>query len=195
MRRKAALFAAIVAAPPAGAQQPDAAQAPAPEGPRTFLPADFARFAPRNALDMLRQVPGFSIQAPDLRRGLGQSGGNVLVNGQRISGKANDALAEVSRIPARNVVRIEILDGAALDVPGLTGQVANVIARAGGAAGQFGWQPEVRARFTSPGLYNGSVSMSGARGPVEFTIGLRNESFRGGGGGSGLVTDAAGAVT
>ena len=42
-----------------------AQEAPPPasvEGPRTFTPEDFARFAPRNALDMLRQVPGFIIR-------------------------------------------------------------------------------------------------------------------------------------
>jgi outer membrane receptor for ferrienterochelin and colicins len=185
---------ALLALSGAAAAQDAPAAPPAAPGPRSYLPADFARFAPRSALDMLRQVPGFAIQAPDVRRGLGQSGGNVLVNGQRISGKANDALAEVSRIPARNVIRIEIVDGASLDVPGLTGQVANVIARAGGATGQFGWQPEVRTRFTSPGLYNGSASVSGVSGPFEYTIGLRNESFRGGGGGPGIVTDPLGNV-
>lgn len=30
-------------------------------GVRTFTPEDFTRFAPRNALDMLNQVPGFRL--------------------------------------------------------------------------------------------------------------------------------------
>ena len=34
----------------------------AQEGPRTYLPADFAQFAPRTALDMLGRVPGFAIK-------------------------------------------------------------------------------------------------------------------------------------
>ena len=32
---------------------------------RVFLPEDFARFAPRNALDMAEQIPGFSIRSND----------------------------------------------------------------------------------------------------------------------------------
>ncbi|HEY0326448.1 MAG TPA: hypothetical protein VGC46_10825, partial [Allosphingosinicella sp.] len=49
-----------VPAPPPGetATNPDAQ---APIASRTYTPQDFARFAPRTALDMLRQVPGFVI--------------------------------------------------------------------------------------------------------------------------------------
>ena len=62
-----------------------AQEAPAAEAGRTYLPADFARFAPRNAYDMLRQVPGFVIRVEEEARGLGQATGNVLLNGQRLS--------------------------------------------------------------------------------------------------------------
>src|SRR3712207_8946457 len=58
--------------------------------PKTFVPADFARFAPRNALDMLRNVPGFTIREAAQERGLGTATGNVLINAQRISGKSKD---------------------------------------------------------------------------------------------------------
>ncbi|MDP8914001.1 MAG: TonB-dependent receptor plug domain-containing protein [Pseudomonadota bacterium] len=157
------------------------------EGAKTYTPADFARFAPRNAADMLRQVPGFIIQRPDERRGLGEAGGNVLINGRRISGKSNDALTELGRIPARSVQRIEIVDGATLNVPGLSGQVANVIATLGGSSGQFVWRPEIRARNADPLLLRGEASLSGTMGPIGYTIGLRNEAFRGGGAGPGLI--------
>src|SRR5205085_159868 len=42
---------------------------------RVYVPADFARFAPKTAYDMLANVPGFTIKSPDsqsLDRGLGQ---------------------------------------------------------------------------------------------------------------------------
>src|SRR5687768_1409311 len=61
----------------------------APTTARVFTLTDFARFAPRNALDMLNRVPGFSIQRQDQDqddgegRGLGQAGTNVLINSQR----------------------------------------------------------------------------------------------------------------
>ncbi|HEV2080624.1 MAG TPA: hypothetical protein VGR19_12120, partial [Allosphingosinicella sp.] len=87
---------------------------------------------------MLRQVPGFAIREAAQERGLGQATGNVLINGQRISGKANDVLSELGRISAQNVTRIDIVDGATLSIPGLSGQVANVIVRSSKKiSGQF----------------------------------------------------------
>ena len=169
------------------APPPQPTEAATVEGPRTYTPADFARFAPRNALDMLRQVPGFIVQRPDDRRGLGEGGGNVLINGRRTSGKSNDALTELGRIPARNVTRIEILDGATLDIPGLTGQVANIVATLGGSSGQFAWRPEFRTRHADPAILRGEASVSGSSGPLGYTIGLRNEGFRGGGAGPSLI--------
>ena len=191
MRAACAVAVALICLAPVHA----GAQVPLAPASRSFKPADFARFSPRNALDMLRQVPGFVVAQPDQRRGFGQSSGNVLINGERISGKSNDIVAELSRIPARNVTRIEIVDAATVNVPGLSGEVANIIAKAGGMAGQFSWKPEYRTRFTAPGLYDASASVSGAAGPVDYTVGLRNESFRGGGGGSGLIYDADGILT
>jgi hypothetical protein len=138
-----------LAAAPALAQETGDAPPPQPtlpaavEGAKTFLPADFTRFAPRNALDMLRNVPGFTIREATQERGLGTATGNVLINGRRISGKSNDVVTELGQIPAANVIRIEIRDAATLDVPGLSGQVANVVAKAGGIQGQFAWRPRI----------------------------------------------------
>jgi hypothetical protein len=121
----------ISSAAPAVAQEAPTGDAPPPAatgtgGAKTYTPADFARFAPRTALDMLNQVPGFVIQQADERRGLGQATANVLINGERIPGKSNDVVTELGRISAANVIRIEIVDGATLNVPGLSGQVANM---------------------------------------------------------------------
>src|SRR5688572_15630818 len=96
--------------PPADAAPPEAPPTETVEGPRTFTPEDFTRFAPRNALDMLRQVPGFVIREAIEERGLGQATGNVLINDQRVSGKSDDIATRLSRIPAGNVIRIEIRD-------------------------------------------------------------------------------------
>jgi hypothetical protein len=191
--RAACSAVALIWALPSLAQE--AGDAPPPEteqtagagGSRTYMPADFARFAPRTALDMLRQVPGFSIQGANQARGLGQASGNVLINGQRISGKSNDAVTELSRIPASSVQRIEIVDGATLDIAGLSGQVANIIAKASGMKGQFEWRPEFRARNTQPIITRGSVSVSGETGPIGYTVGLRNDAGGGGANGPTLI--------
>lgn len=190
------LALAILGPAPALAQETGDAPPPEPtlpaavEGPKTFVPADFARFAPRNALDMLRNVPGFTIREATQERGLGTATGNVLINGQRISGKSNDVITELSRIPASNVTRIEIRDAATLNVPGLSGQIANVIVKADAFSGQFAWRPEFRQRNTDPLLTRGEVSVSGKLGKVDYTIGLQNQSSHSGAGGRTNIFDA-----
>ena len=189
-------MAALAFAAPAPAQETGDAPPPEPtlpasvEGPKTFVPADFTRFAPRNALDMLRNVPGFTIREATQERGLGAATGNVLINGQRISGKSNDVITELGRVPASNVVRIEIRDAATLDVPGLSGQVANVVVKADSFSGQFAWRPEFRQRFTDPLLTRGEVSISGKLGKFDYNVGLLNQSFRSGAGGRTEIYDA-----
>lgn len=86
---------------------------------------------------MLSRVPGFAIKESQERRGLGQATANVLFNGARSANKSDDLYTQLTRIPADNVTRIEIVDGAALDVPGLSGQVANIVFEAKGSSGQF----------------------------------------------------------
>lgn len=170
------------------------AQAPPPAASRTFVPSDFARYAPRNALDMLRQVPGFVIRDADQERGLGQASGNVVINGERMSGKSNDVIDALTRIAAADVVRIEIVDAATLDVPGLSGQVANVVAKSGGVRGQWAWRPELRAYYTDPLLTRGDASLSGSRGPLQYTLGLENGAGHSGAGGVTVQTHPDGRV-
>jgi hypothetical protein len=176
------------ASPPASGDAAAPVSAPA-GGKRVFTPADFARYAPRNALDMLEQVPGFDIRGEDGGgRGLGQASGNVLLNGERLSGKSSSPVTALANIPAGNVLRIEILDAAELDVPGLTGQVANVVYQARKAlSGQYSYRPEFRAHYADPLFTRGDVSVSGAAGPVDYTVSLRNDASRSGAGGPTLI--------
>lgn len=172
---------------------PLAAQ-PAPA--RTYLPADFTQFAPRTAYDMVSRVPGFGIREEDEEeRGLGEATGNVLINGQRISGKSNDVVTELSRIPARDVERIEIVDGSTLGIPGLSGQVANLISRSTGISGQWAYRPEFRSYYTDPLFTRFEVSVSGTKGPVQYTLGLDNRGNRSGAGGPTWIYGPSGALT
>ncbi len=185
----AALLLALGLSSAVHAQTPAPAAAPAEAETqiRTYTPADFARFAPANALDMLNQVPGFSIRTDNVERGLGEATGNVLVNGQRASNKSDDILAQLRRIPAPNVERIEIRDAAGLRIPGLSGQVANIVVKAGGLTGQYAWTPEYRARFTDPIWSRFNVSVSGEHGPIEYTFGLENQVNHSGAGGDTFI--------
>ena len=82
--------APLVATAPVLAQPPATAAPSAAK--RVYTPADFARFAPKTAFDMLAQVPSFTIRSADQERGLGQASENVLVNGQRIADKSGGAV-------------------------------------------------------------------------------------------------------
>lgn len=156
----------------------------------TFLPEDFARFAPRSAFDMARNVPGFSIRSGDDARGLGQADTNVLINGRRISGKANGPVEALRRVPVEDVVRLELVDGASLDIGGLTGQVLNLVTLATGqVSGQFRYQPEIRSFGTPARLLQGSVALAGSSAKSEWTLALRNESNRRGAQGPEEVFD------
>lgn len=180
---------------PATGDAPPAGTAPAAAGGRSYTPADFARFAPRTAYDMLANVPGFAIDTGDTsRRGLGEASGNVLVNGARLSSKSTDMIEELRRISAANVTRIEIVDGATLNIPGLSGPVANVITASRGLSGNFVYRPQVRARRTPPRLTNGEISINGSLGATQFTLSLKNDAFRNGNAGPEIVTTPAGDV-
>lgn len=173
-----------------------AAVAPQASNTRSiFAPEDFARFAPRNALDMARQVPGFAIRSGDGARGLGQADTNILINGRRISGKSNGPVEALRRISAEDVVRLELVDGASLDIGGLTGQVLNVVTLSSGRiSGQFRYAPEFRSFGTPARLLNGSVALAGGSPKTEWTLALRNESNRRGNEGIEQVFDSTGAL-
>lgn len=162
---------------------------------RSFTPEDFARFAPRSALDMAQQVPGFQIRTGDGARGLGQADTNVLINGRRIFGKSNGPVAALQRIPTEEVLRLELVDGASLDIGGLTGQVLNVItAGTGKITGQYRYAPQIRTFGTDPRLYEGRVAIAGGGAKTDWTLALENNSGRRGDEGPELVFDGAGAL-
>src|SRR4029079_2708728 len=100
--------AAIMIAAPGLAQTPATPASGAAK--RVYTPADFARFAPKTAYDMLAQVPSFSIRSADTERGPGQASENVLINAQRIAHKSGGAIDQLKRTSAASVDRIEIVE-------------------------------------------------------------------------------------
>lgn len=195
--------AAVTAIMPVAAQEmagepPAVLSAPA-NGAQRYTPADFARFAPRTALDMVEKIPGFLIVTGTNggERGLGAATENVLIGGERIANKSTDARTALSRITAAEVAYIDIVDGAGLNVPGLTGQVANVVLAAGpGSVGfrtTIRWQPEWRPRLEDNWL-NGEISTTGKIGGVHATLSLKNEASRQGHWGPERVFDGNGVL-
>ncbi|MFB0613460.1 TonB-dependent receptor plug domain-containing protein [Aurantiacibacter poecillastricola] len=206
----ACLFHVLYPAGPAAAQDldpsdagpPDAVELP-PEGTpasdaaarEVYLPVDFERFAPRNAADLIEEIPGFEIDdSGGGSRGLGQAQGNLLINGDRLSSKSTSTAEALARIPVENVIRIEVVDGATLDIPGLSGRVANIIVEQGGLSGQFEWRPQAAAGPSDISLLEGEVSISGSTGWADYTIAFENSTFYTGSDGSAIFVDALGTV-
>ncbi|MEO9463713.1 MAG: TonB-dependent receptor plug domain-containing protein [Marinomonas sp.] len=203
-----AMMCAGMSSGTAQAQGPQAApdaleagtEAPAEADGQTYEPAYFERFAPRSALDMIEQIPGFQLQGGgggggnNGGRGLGQANQNVIVNGERLSSKSDSAQDQLRRIPASDVVRIEIVDGTSLDVPGLSGQVANVVVDLQGISGTFAWKGRYRDTAWSPELYGGEISVAGTTGDLSFTLALDNPNNRFGSDGPTIIRDGAGAL-
>lgn len=94
-----------------------------------IYPASFFQpYNPVSVNDMIDRIPGVTLgQNNGGGRGLG-SGGDLLINGQRLAGKENSPRDQLSRIAAREVERIEIIRGSSgeLAVRG-SGQVVNIV--------------------------------------------------------------------
>ena len=151
------------------------------DGKQIYDAAAFARFAPQTANDMVRRIPGFSVTEVSEDRGLGEASQNVTINGQRITGKSNDAQSALSRIPASSVIRFEVADAATFNISGINGQVLNVVAKDGGLEGNFSWRFEAR-EVTGINPRVGEVNLSGKLGKGNFTLGIDNNgNFKGGG--------------
>jgi outer membrane receptor for ferrienterochelin and colicins len=149
-------------------------------GRQIYDSSAFSRFAPQTANDMVRQIPGFTVTQVSSDRGLGEASQNVLINGQRISGKGDSAETVLGRTPAKSVVRLEIADGASFNISGLNGQVLNVVTKPDSFSGNFAWRPEFR-RNLEPRWYNAELNISGKLGKGDYTIGINNnDSFRNG---------------
>ncbi|WP_339694564.1 outer membrane beta-barrel protein [uncultured Parasphingorhabdus sp.] len=151
-------------------------------GRQIYDATQFARFNPRTALDIVSQVPGFTIDTgDDDERGLGQADENVLINGARISGKNSDAFTFLGRISAANVLRVEIVDGATLSISGLSGQVLNLVTdtnETSGLSGNFKWEPQWRRSGNN--WFAGEASISGKLGKGDFTLAIENDAARNG---------------
>jgi hypothetical protein len=132
--------------------------------------AFFARFNPQTALDMVRQTPGFSLDGGDDRRGFSGAVGNLLIDGVRPSTKSQSLSGILSRIPADQVVRIELLRGSEIagDASGQS-VLLNIVRTetAGGGVWEVGFERTSRGVFAP----RGELSYSGRHGLVEWGLG------------------------
>ncbi len=105
---------------------------PAEAGVIAFQPSYFADLRPNTAMDMIDRLPGFTFDTGDSARGFAGTAGNVLVDGRRPASKTDTLDSILSRIPASDVERIELIRGGAqgIDMQGRT-VLANVVRKSG----------------------------------------------------------------
>ena len=103
-----------------------------PSGILVYQAAFFADARPNTASDMIGRLPGFNFDDGNSARGFAGTAGNVLIDGQWPTSKTDDLQSILSRIPASDVERIEVIRGgtSGIDMQGHT-VVANVIRKKG----------------------------------------------------------------
>lgn len=138
------------------------AQTPAPAAPAAdpnitpYAPEFFAEYRPVTALDMIGRIPGFQFDGGSSARGFAGTAGNVLIDGERPPTRSDALSTVLSRIPASQVLRIDIIRAGAggIDMQGKV-VVANVIRRPdGGVTGAV----TTGLTFTDQGRLQPSVS-------------------------------------
>ena len=110
------------------------------------------------------------------RRGLGLGGDQVLINGRRITGKANEGNSQLSRIPANQVQYIEIIRGTSgdLDVRG-GNQVINIVLLDIGSRSTMA--EEVNTTHSAGGELKtgGKISFTGRNGAFDYLLSAESE--------------------
>jgi hypothetical protein len=191
---KAAVIAALAAVIMAPLHAADAVAASSEGAPLRYGADWYRSFAPRTALDMVRQTPGFSLDEGEARRGLSGAVGNVLVDGRRPSAKEQTLEEILQRIPAAQVQSIEILRGAQT---------------AGDASGQAVLLNVIRTPFTGQGvgsmgfeyaqqhrpMPNGWMAWTGRVHAIDYAVGASTYSLRRELPGTRELTDASGNST
>tara|TARA_B110000858_G_scaffold3502_1_gene4077 strand:+ start:52792 stop:54933 length:2142 start_codon:yes stop_codon:yes gene_type:complete len=124
------VFAVSIAFAAMATAQISLTENPTDDSTIVYPAAYFADFLPVSANDMISRIPGIGLamRGGGGGRGLGSGGGEILINGQRTTGKGNTGASLLSRISADQVQHIEIIRGTSeeLDVRG-AGQVVNVV--------------------------------------------------------------------
>jgi outer membrane receptor for ferrienterochelin and colicins len=149
----------------------------------------FAEFAPVTLLDMLQRIPeaqqilaqstgGNNRGQGGGRRGFGAGGDQILINGKRLSGKANNISDTMARVSAGTVKEIQLIRGAVegLDVQS-EGLVINIQLEAGISTSTTFWNVggvyyegfDVNPTFT--------FSHSGSSGKFEYLFGVERKHF------------------
>lgn len=149
--------------------------APAQSSRVVYDAAYYAQFRPNTALDMVRQTPGFTLEDTGARRGFSGASGNVFVDGEHPIAKSQTLADILQRIPAKQVLRIELLRGgeAGVDASGHS-VIANIVRTPSAGQGVYQLGFEYAGRTPVP---NGWGSWSGRLGRTDYSVGFNGYSL------------------
>jgi hypothetical protein len=106
----------------------------------------FEAFTPQTALDMVNRLPGFVLDSGTELRGFANAAGNVLLDGEPPSSKSGGVLEALARVPAAQVVRIELVQGGDGGQGSGATVLANVVRREVGLSGRWELAAEQNGR-------------------------------------------------
>ena len=155
------------------------AQTPEADSTATYGAEFFQGSGALTVNDMLDRVPGIEmiLQATNLssvssdgNRGLGATA-QILIDGKRMAGKANEARSQLARIPASQVARIEIIRGSSSNLDVQNGnQIVNIVLLE--ALPTRSLSSEINVTQYSDSTLNpgGSLSLTGESGRLNYLL-------------------------
>jgi outer membrane receptor for ferrienterochelin and colicins len=179
----------------AAASGPARAQTPTTVSPTAAVPSDpsgsvvvyddnfFRAYGVVTARDMLERIPGMAGLFPavgvqtEAKRGLRSETDQVLINGKRNTGKSSNVADYLERIPATQVLRIEVITGNVKEIDAAVGgRVVNVVLRTDKATGSGTFVAGFIRLSTGQSHPSGQLSYSVETGPWSATMGLETRA-------------------
>ena len=188
-RRLASFFTILALSPSLGlSQNPESPTETAPEPASVddlsvvYEAAYFDQFQPVSVTDMVSRIPGLGLAlgggggGGGGGRGLGGGAGEILINGQRITGKSNEGRSQLSRISADDVDYIEIIRGTSeeIDVRG-GGQVVNIVLRAAQSRSSIAAEISTDRMQDSKLAPGARLSYSGQNGNLNYLFHIQSD--------------------
>lgn len=150
----------------------------------TVYPADY--FANLNVLtvrDMVRRIPGSEAQLPQnpaggpggsggQRRGLRDKTDRILLDGKRLTGKANETDEFLERLPASKVLRIEVVDGMVTETESDAGTRTINVITTGEGSGSGTWEASLRWLDGLRTTTGASLSYAGQIKSADIALGI-----------------------
>lgn len=152
----------------------------------------FKDFAPQNALDVVANIPGFTVDFGKSVRGLAGGGGNVLVDGIRVSSKSGGLEEVLARIPFAQIEKVIVTRGGQGVGDGSSQTVvANIIRKKVDTLGQMSltmhydsagnWSPEAEVSYAGQiKEWQGNIKLDALMEDTEQRTRYRTESIEGG---------------